>query len=232
MSGAVEVWFVPLSGAVPVDLVRRVLPAYARGRPGRTRRQRERLEANAALTLLGGPAPAAGGAPRGDGWTCEPAGRPVSPAGWSVSLSHAEGLAAVAVAASGIRVGVDVERRAGLRDLAGMARTTLADDELRRWSAEPRGAQHAAFLAHWVRKEAVLKALGTGLGGDLRSVRSGADGAIVALPPTAGPVADWTLRDLPVEGASAAAAVAVDRPAVEIRRRHAELTALLGAAGV
>lgn len=93
-----------------------------------------------------------------------PAGAPLvkSPAGDTalyVSLSHTEGLAAVA-ACREAPIGVDVERSSLLIDDTH-PRLALADRERARFEASAR--QPRVFWQAWMRKEAVGKALGTGL---------------------------------------------------------------------
>lgn len=79
--------------------------------------------------------------------------RLVESPGWSCSISHSNAVVAVVIAASG-RVGIDVEDSPaeGVDELRGRI---LSDGEL-----APCDAQQ--LLAMWVRKEAVLKALGLG----------------------------------------------------------------------
>jgi 4'-phosphopantetheinyl transferase len=80
------------------------------------------------------------------------------------SVSHSGGWIAVAVR-RGAPVGVDVEQvgpwtAAELHDLALV---TLAPEERAVLSRTPAAARAAAFATYWTRKEAVLKATGTGL---------------------------------------------------------------------
>jgi 4'-phosphopantetheinyl transferase len=102
-----------------------------------------------------------------------PGGRPMltgAGRGLHISVSHGRGVVAVALTALA-RVGVDVER---VRPLPAtrLARRWLGEEESR-WVAQqlPTG-RSAAFLRLWVQKEAVGKALGTGLrdGGTYRTV--------------------------------------------------------------
>ncbi|MER6632157.1 4'-phosphopantetheinyl transferase superfamily protein [Streptomyces sp. NPDC000987] len=89
--------------------------------------------------------------------------------GLRVSLSHTDGLALVAVSRDG-PVGVDVERVAPLRDPAGLRRQILSPWEDPRCPGSAEDPSHGALFTHWTCKEAVLKALGTGLAGDLTAV--------------------------------------------------------------
>jgi hypothetical protein len=95
-----------------------------------------------------------------------PSGAPVvlRPAGEvEVSLSRGPAMSAVAAGRGG-PVGVDVER---LRPLpaAALARRWFAAAEAEWVERLPADRQAAAFLALWTQKEAVGKALGTGLAG-------------------------------------------------------------------
>jgi 4'-phosphopantetheinyl transferase len=124
--------------------------------------------------------------------------------GLAVSLTHSADVVLVAVAAGG-EVGVDAEL---LRpDAAGwtLVDHALTVSERARLEAVPEADQGASFLRTWSRKEAILKAAGTGLGIDPREVDlDGLD--VAALPAELGPAADWTLVDLPVAGYAAALA--------------------------
>jgi phosphopantetheinyl transferase len=97
-----------------------------------------------------------------------PAGRPVADPPVDVSLSHGGGWIAAAAYRGG-RVGVDVE---GVRDVTpALARRCLATPELD-WLERTADAsrRRERFLQLWTAKEAYLKAIGTGLGTDPRSV--------------------------------------------------------------
>ncbi|MEU6145040.1 4'-phosphopantetheinyl transferase superfamily protein [Streptomyces sp. NPDC047081] len=100
--------------------------------------------------------------------------------GLRISLSHTEGLALVAVSRDG-PVGVDVERVRPLRDPAGLRRQILSGWEAARWpesegdedgrhGVAAQGALYDGLFTRWACKEAVLKALGSGLAGDLTAV--------------------------------------------------------------
>lgn len=92
-------------------------------------------------------------------------GRPVvvSPTArpWRVSLSRARGLVAVAVT-EGCDVGIDVEE---------VARTSFAGFPAVALHPQERDGTPAERGLIWTRKEALLKATGTGLGTDPRSIR-------------------------------------------------------------
>ena len=78
------------------------------------------------------------------------------------SLSHSDDLALIALADAG-EIGVDIERVRPLPDLDALALQCLAVDELQALEALPAADRPFGFLQAWTRKEACLKALGTGL---------------------------------------------------------------------
>ena len=103
--------------------------------------------------------------PAGLEFTREPGGRPWLPEAprLGFNLSHSAGWALVGVAED-LRVGVDLEARLPEGPLEPLARRILAPAELRSWSGLPAAEQSPALLRTWVRKEAILKATGEGLG--------------------------------------------------------------------
>ena len=78
------------------------------------------------------------------------------------SLSHADGLIALAVTTSG-PVGVDIEPAARAVVMAEIASCVCHHSEAAELATLREPARGAALLAIWVRKEAVLKAVGVGL---------------------------------------------------------------------
>ncbi|MEU1188972.1 4'-phosphopantetheinyl transferase superfamily protein [Streptomyces sp. NPDC005859] len=79
------------------------------------------------------------------------------------SVTHSGALVGVAVFRGG-EVGLDVEESHGDMDVDSAARVALSDAELAALYARPADERRPAFLRTWTRKEAVLKALGVGLG--------------------------------------------------------------------
>ncbi len=152
-----------------------------------------------ALEMGAAPCPQCGG----------PHGRPVLPQApdLHVSLTHATGLAAVAVAAS--PVGIDVEPLARpAADLDPLV-PQLHPDERRAIAAA--GHPHGALLRLWVRKEAAMKARGLGLAEPL-------DAHSTAWPGPRGTTTDGlAVVDLDV-GPDHVAAVAVHGPAAPVVR--------------
>lgn len=190
-----------------------LLPAYARGLPDERAGQRERLEANAALVVAWS---AMAGVPAaGDAWSRHAGGASRPPAAEPhLSLSHTRGFAAIALCADA-GIGVDIERTGDARQLESVAAEAFEPGELRAWRSLPASERENALLMAWTRKEAVLKALGSGLAGGLRSVVLDAGGTLRALSPWAGDPAGWTLAGFAV-GADAWGAVAVRHPAARV----------------
>ena len=78
------------------------------------------------------------------------------------NLSHCEEVALVALHATR-RIGVDVELRRALVDVAAISRFVLTPRENEWIVGHAPGAQNIAFLRLWTLKEAALKAVGSGL---------------------------------------------------------------------
>ncbi len=87
-----------------------------------------------------------------------------APASFSVSHSGAHGLLAVARAG---RIGVDLEARVPRRDLDALAATVCTRVELAEFAAARGLRRTRLFYRFWTIKEALTKALGTGLRLDL-----------------------------------------------------------------
>lgn len=79
------------------------------------------------------------------------------------NLAHSGELALLAVT-TGCAVGVDVEFQRAVRERDEIARRYFAAAELDAVLAHDESQRAAAFFRCWTRKEAVLKAIGTGLG--------------------------------------------------------------------
>jgi 4'-phosphopantetheinyl transferase len=84
------------------------------------------------------------------------------------NVSHSSGLGIIAIT-SGREVGVDVETRGEIVDYMGLARRFFSPREHQPLAALPEELGQKAFLRCWARKEAYIKALGTGLSCPLRS---------------------------------------------------------------
>jgi 4'-phosphopantetheinyl transferase len=203
-------WAAPVAPADAPGLVA-LLDAHERGRLDRFRRPVDsaRYLAAHALTRLalaevvGTPADALV-----FDRTCrcgEQHGKPVLPGGPGFSLTHAGDLVGVAIDPAGA-VGLDVEEVRELTDLKAMTEYVCSPRES--------VADSQAFFTLWTRKEALLKATGTGLASPMSAITLGPSG-----------VQEWTgadapsepvwLRDLyPAPGYRAAAAGFGDAPPV------------------
>jgi len=111
------------------------------------------------------------------------------------NLSHSGGLAAMALVRDH-RVGIDIEAERPLTDTTLLARRILGPRERERFEALPESAREGALLAAWTRKEAVLKAVGTGISGSLRAIEMVAHAGNHALVHGAEPQATWSLSPL------------------------------------
>ncbi|WP_431857488.1 4'-phosphopantetheinyl transferase family protein [Azospirillum sp.] len=88
--------------------------------------------------------------------------------GLTFNLTHADGLAACAIA-RGLTVGIDAERTDRRLDLDGMARVAFAESERAQVAAAPPERKNAVFFGVWTLKEAYIKARGLGLALPLKS---------------------------------------------------------------
>lgn len=115
------------------------------------------------------------------------------------NLSHSQDLALYAVA-RGRSLGVDVEHiREGFAE-DSLAERFFAPGEVRALRALPSGRQTSAFFECWVRKEAYVKAKGTGLSTPLDSFEvsfgDGAPARLLRTAPDAEEAARWTITAL------------------------------------
>jgi hypothetical protein len=128
-----------------------------------------------------------------------------------VSLSHTDRLVAVAAGLPG-PVGIDLEDRYA-RDVTALAQRWFTPSELAWMSVQPEELE--AFLHLWTAKEAVGKALGTGLRNS---------GLRREMPLPGGPIPSeprLTLVHLPVRAdAVVAVVVPVGTPAIEVCEHH------------
>lgn len=114
------------------------------------------------------------------------------------NLSHSGGLALVAVTRER-EVGVDVERADRERDVLRLAEVGLDAGEAAAVRAAPAGERASAFYDAWVRKEAVAKCHGVGLGAPLPPAPIRVS-ALDASPGYAAAVAVAGTQPLPLRG--------------------------------
>jgi len=82
------------------------------------------------------------------------------------NMSHSDSVALIAIARglpAGCELGVDIEELRDMRDVAGLATMNFTTMEQAELSAAAPESRYALFLNGWTRKEACLKALGSGL---------------------------------------------------------------------
>lgn len=101
------------------------------------------------------------------------------------NVAHSEGLALYAFTRVG-EVGIDVERIRDLPDWEQVAEAAFSPQELARLQACPPERRREEFFRAWTRQEAVLKALGTGLGASAVE-RGGAEQGFAVHPLHPGP---------------------------------------------
>lgn len=129
----------------------------------------------------------------------------------SVSVSHSGSLLAVAFTRAG-DLGVDVEVEDASVDRAAVARRFFSDAEAAGLANLHPAVQVSAFFALWVRKEALLKAIGDGLSTPLSEVEfavsSTAEPTLLQVPSAYGAVSEWTVCGIaPCPGTPGAVAV-------------------------
>ncbi|MCI4041588.1 4'-phosphopantetheinyl transferase superfamily protein [Streptomyces sp. TRM75563] len=117
-----------------------------------------------------------------------------------ISLSHASGRCLLAVAQVPVGVDIEVERPVKIDELA---RVALTATEHRQLLGRPAGAaRDRAFPRCWTRKEAALKALGTGIATDLSRIETHPDrrGPVTVTAGPPGTARDWSVHDVTIPG--------------------------------
>ncbi len=163
--GAVRLWRVDL-GRAPDEAAVATLSAAERARAGRFVFERDRrryLAAHVALRSL--LAQATGVAASQLGFGEGPFGKPFLPdaAAPSFNLSHSGDVALIGIGPPGTEIGVDLEVRRTMSDALELAERHFAPAEIDTLRATPTDQRDHAFLRGWTRKEACLKAIGSGL---------------------------------------------------------------------
>lgn len=131
----------------------------------------------------------------------------------SFNLAHSSGLGLLALCWDR-EAGADIEAVTHLEDLPGVAREFMSPSEWQSFQAVPRELAHDVFFGLWTRKEALLKAAGTGLSSDPREIHLGLSPGGAAKVAFQGK--SWSVA--PVGAAPGAkAAAAIEGPLPEIR---------------
>ena len=155
----------------------------------------------------------AGIAPRDVRLTCGAQGKPAlaPPAGVGFNLSHSGHLATFAFALD-CELGIDVEHERPVADLQAIAARFFSPDEALELSGvHPAAERERAFFRCWTRKEAYVKAVGTGLSTPLDSfrvtLRTGEPPRLMGVGGDRRGLEDWNLHALaPAPGYVAALA--------------------------
>jgi 4'-phosphopantetheinyl transferase len=140
------------------------------------------------------------------------------------NVSHSHELALIAVG-GGVEMGVDVEAVRAMDDAEHIASRFFSPREAAQLCALPAAVRNEAFFACWTRKEAYLKALGSGLAKPLDEFDVAfAPGEIPALMVhgDARETARWSIRELAPEPGYAGALVTEGRAAAVRCRRWIE----------
>ena len=138
------------------------------------------------------------------------------------NLAHSDHLALLAFARSGA-VGVDVEKIRPVGDESALARRFFMPCESAALAALPEARRAESFFRLWTRKEAWLKAAGTGLSGSLSAFEvtflPGDSARLVSIHGQPAEAANWSLLDLsPAAGFMAAVAVRQTQPQIRCWR--------------
>ncbi|MCM2387919.1 4'-phosphopantetheinyl transferase family protein [Streptomyces albipurpureus] len=202
----VDIWWWITSGSAPVDAPSVLSPAELAA-AARLPRQRSQeyvvyraavrrtlgrlLDVPAASLVFGRrPCPECGDLEHGPPRVIHP----VNP--WWISISHTNGCAMLAIAPH--EIGVDVERQRPIwsADLAAKVLTAAECAELSTIGDPVR--RDRGFLACWTRKEATLKAVGTGIVTDLSALEShpATRGPVHLTTTVPGAPTNWQVHDL------------------------------------
>ncbi|MDA9762187.1 4'-phosphopantetheinyl transferase superfamily protein, partial [Desulfobacterales bacterium] len=86
------------------------------------------------------------------------------------NLSHTKNLVAIAIS-PGFQIGVDVEKCILFDDIDDVSKQIMISNEYKRFKELDKNRQVKFFFKCWVRKEAVVKAWGTGIEQNLSEIR-------------------------------------------------------------
>jgi len=189
-AGDVHVWKAALASTnAAIATQRGILSAAERERAGRFSFEKDQarfISCRAAVRLL--LSRYIGAPPDKIVFRYEPQGKPAlsGVAGWQFNVSHSRDLAAIAISRYD-PLGIDLELIDPDFPRDDVAPDILADDELADLAALPPEGQPAYFFQLWTLKEALLKAVGSGLSLDPRTIRIRLDAAlnpaIISAPP-------------------------------------------------
>ena len=124
-------------------------------------------------------------------------GKPKARGEIDFNLSHAGNQMILGVT-RGRKIGVDIESRNRCTDSESIAKRFFSPIEVEQFLQFPIDERGAAFLRCWVRKEAYLKAIGTGIGGGLQNFAVSLEDCAVTQLLWSSDAADWTFYDVDV----------------------------------
>jgi 4'-phosphopantetheinyl transferase len=101
--------------------------------------------------------------PKAEDWDIGPHGQPLLRNGPSFNLSRRGGWVAIVLGVNAQSVGIDIEHHRSIDDAGVLAQQHFTLSERVELAAAPALDQSRCFLRGWTRKEAVVKALGSGL---------------------------------------------------------------------
>lgn len=103
-------------------------------------------------------------------------------------------------------IGVDIEQRRAIEDRDELVHRFFHSNEVEAFQQIPESEKDEAFLLAWTRKEAILKATGTGLTAHLDSLQVTLDPRrecrLLDISPRWGPISRWSLFTPPPSGSS------------------------------
>jgi 4'-phosphopantetheinyl transferase len=143
----------------------------------------------------------------------------------SFNVAHSGDAILIAVA-KGFDLGVDVEQRRADIDVEAIGPQCLCPEEIERIEALESGRRRAAFFDHWTGKEALSKAVGSGLATPLTAIvvlDHGDEGIIEMNWHANGGTQRWFGYRIDA-GTEYSAAVAAQSPSLRIRRFGTDLT--------
>jgi 4'-phosphopantetheinyl transferase len=148
-------------------------------------------------------------------WTVGAHGKPhlLDHPGWHFNLSHSGDWALLGMSPSS-PIGVDIECCKAMNDMAGIVRHQFSEAEQAAYFQTPEPDQSDWFYRVWSRKEACLKALGSGLSVPSRTFDvDGSDASVDTTVPANGQLCHMSVHSVPLPPSTGAkAAVALVRP--------------------
>jgi 4'-phosphopantetheinyl transferase len=113
------------------------------------------------------------------------------------NLSHTANKLAVVIGVN-CQLGVDIEQIKPRNSITALVARCFAEEEQAYWQQQPKAEQLCAFYPFWVRKEAVVKAIGRGIALGLSQCVINPDNPsrLIRLPAGYGRPEDWLIGDI------------------------------------